>query len=64
MVSSTRPEGVLESLRFWQYVLEVPELAELTCSRRCAGAAASKRGGPRRQAALFTVSELKTLHQL
>ena len=60
-VSPSRLEGVLEALRFCQYVLDIPELAELTASRRCAGAAASKRGGPRRQAAPFTVSELRTL---
>ena len=63
-VSPSRLEGVLESLRFCQYVLDIPELAELTSSRRCAGAAASKRSGPKRQASPFTVSELRTLHRL
>ena len=55
---------MLEALRFCQHVLDIPELAALTSSRRCAGAAASKRGGPRRQASPFTVSELQTLHRM
>ena len=63
-VSPSRLEGVLESLRFCQHVLDIPELAELTSSRRCAGAAASKRGGPKRQASPFTVAELQTLHRM
>ena len=63
-VAPTRLAGVLESLRFCQHVLDIPELANLTSSRRCSGAAATKRGGVRRQASPFTVIELQVLHKM
>ena len=63
-VAPTRLAGVLESLRFCQHVLDIPELAILTSSRRCSGAAATKRGGVRKQASPFTVAELQVLHKV
>ena len=56
-VAPTRLAGVLESL-------DIPELAILTSSRRCSGAAATKRGGVRKQASPFTVAELQVLHKV
>ena len=63
-VPPTRLQAILESLRFVQHVLEVPELNSLTTSRRCAGAASAKKGGPKRQASPFKVTELVSLHQV
>ena len=63
-VAPTRLAGVLEALRFCQYVLDIPELAPLTSSRRCSGAAATRSGGVRKQASPFTVAELKVLHKV
>lgn len=64
MVSSARLQGVIEALNFCQRVLDIPELSGLTCSRRCAGVAASQRGGVKRQAAPFKVEELLVLHRI
>ena len=63
-VPSTRLQAILESLRFVQHVLDVPELNSLTSSRRCAGAASAKKGGPKRQASPFKVAELASFHQI
>ncbi len=63
-VAPTRLAGVLGSLRFCQHVLDVPELADLTSSRRCSGAAATKHGGVCNQASPFTVTELRVFHKV
>ena len=63
-VAPTRLAGVLESLRFCRHVLDIPELANLTSLRRCSWAAATKRGGVRKQASPFTVVELQVLHKV
>ena len=61
-VKASRLQGVIESLRFVRFVMDVPELAALTDSRRCNGAASVQPQIALRQADIFSVREILCLH--
>ena len=55
-------KGFMEALSFCRFVLSMEELAEVTNSRRCAGATRNDVPSPVTQAVALTVDELKKLH--
>lgn len=59
---ASRSQSIIQSLLFVQHVIGVPELAELTTSRRCLGVTGRRETGPRRQADPFRLTELQTFH--
>jgi len=61
-VKASRLQGIIESLRFVRFVMDVPELAALTDSRRCNGAASVQPQIALRQADIFSVQEILCLH--
>ena len=61
---SSRLQSVVEALRFSEHVLGVSQLCAELLSKRVIGASKYQTPGPRRQAAPFTVKELKVLHSI
>ena len=58
----SRLQGIVEAIRFVEFVVGVPDLSEILLSRRCLGAARKSDLGPKRQAEPFRVSELQIFH--
>eukprot|EP00438_Fugacium_kawagutii_P024617 Skav227276 [mRNA] locus=scaffold3803:182434:184323:+ [translate_table: standard] len=61
---TSRLQGVMQSLNFARHVLSMDELEAHTISKRCLGASGAKSGGPKKQAAPFTLAEIIALHDV
>eukprot|EP00435_Cladocopium_sp_Y103_P033307 s2858_g8.t1 len=59
---ASRLKSVLESVTFCRYSFDIPDLHELTVSKRCLGAVVDGVQGKVQQAAPLTVSDVECLH--
>ena len=55
-------QSIVQSLNFAQHVIGLPELMQLTISRRCVGAVGVRNTGPKRQAHPIRLDEMLSLH--